>query len=74
MDELKLHLRTRWMKSIVTKIISKAVFNKTGCNVDILLNKIEMETIDGKVYFHADLNAECDSEEFVKILKSIGLD
>lgn len=74
MDELKLRLNTRLMKGIVTKLVSRMIFKKTGCKINIQFNKIEMETIDGKVYFHTDLNAECDNEEFVKILKLTGLD
>ena len=74
MDELKLKLSTKWMRGIITKLISKAIFKKTGYKIDIQLNKIEVEAIDGKVYLHADLDAETDNEEFIKIIKSIELD
>lgn len=74
MDELKLNLSTKWMRGIVTKLISKAIFKKTGYKIDIQLNKVNVESIDGKVYLHADVDVETDSDEFVKIIKSIGLD
>ena len=74
MDELKLKLSTKWMRSIVTKLIAKAIFKKTGYQIDILLNQIEVENVNGKVYLHADLDAEMDSDKFIKLIKSIGMD
>ena len=74
MDELKLRLNSKLMRGIVTKLISKAIFKKYGYNVDIVLNKIEVEHIDGTVHLHADLDAKTSNEDFVKIVKSVGLD
>lgn len=70
MDELKLSLSTKFMKNIITKIIAKAIFKKTGYKIDITLNKIEAETIDGKICLHADVEAEMNNEDFVKLIKS----
>lgn len=74
MDELKLRLSTKFMRGIVTKLISKLIFKKSGYRVDIQLNKIEIETIDGKVHLHVDVDGEMDNAEFMKLIKSIGLD
>lgn len=71
MDELKLKLSTRFMRGIVTKIISKVIFKKFGYQIDIQLNKIEIENIDGRIHLHADVEAEMDSNEFMKIIKGI---
>ena len=73
MDELKMSLSTKFMRSIVTKIISKAILKKTGYNINIQLNEIKLETIDGKVCLHADVDAKIDNEDFVNIIKSKGL-
>lgn len=73
MDELKLRLSTKFMRGIITKIISKAIFKKLGYNIDIQLNKVEVETVEGKICLHADLDAEINNEDFMKILKSTGL-
>jgi hypothetical protein len=70
MDELKFALHTRFMKNIVTKLLSKAIFKKTGYDVDIQINKIEAETCDGRICLHLDIDAEMNNEELVKILKS----
>ena len=70
MDELKLSLSTKFMKNIITKIIAKAIFKKTGYKIDITLNKIEAETVDSKVCLRADVEAEMNNEDFVKLIKS----
>ena len=73
MDELKMVLSTKFMRGIVTRIIAKAIYKKTGYNVDIQLNEIKLETMDGKVCLHADVDAEINNEDFMKIIKSNGL-
>ena len=74
MDELKLKLSTKFMRGIITKIISKAIFKKYGYKIDIMLNEIELENVDGKIRLHADVDAEVTNEDFKKIIKSIGMD
>ena len=70
MDELKMSLSTKFMKGIVTKIISKAILKKTGYNINIQLNEIKLETVDGKVCLHADVDAEISNEDFINIIKN----
>lgn len=74
MDEMKMRLSTKFMRGIVTRIISKAIYNKFGYDVNIQLNAIEVEAVDGKVYLHVDVDANVDNAEFMKIIKSVGLD
>lgn len=74
MDELKLKLSTKFMKGIIAKLVSKALFKKFGCKIDILINEIEMTTHDGKIYLHLNADAETSNEEFKKIIKSSGLE
>lgn len=74
MDEMKMRLSTKFMRGIVTRIISKAIYNKFGYDVNIQLNAIEVEAVDGKVYLHMDVDANVDNAEFMKIIKSVGLD
>ena len=74
MDVLKLKLSTKFMKGMVANLISKALNKKLGYNIDILLNEIEVKNENGKILVHIDADAEVDNGEFVKILKSIGMD
>lgn len=74
MDELKLKLSTKFMRGIVAKLLSKVIRDKLGYEIDIQLNEIAVETVDGKIQLHANVDANIDNEEFKKIVKSIGLD
>lgn len=74
MDEMKLKLSTKFMKSIITKLISKALLKKFGYKIDIGLQEIEMEMKDGKVRLHTNVDVEMNSDDFMKLIKSIGLD
>lgn len=71
MDELKMNLSSKFMRGIVTKIISKAVYKKTGYKVEIDLNNINVEVVNGKAYIHVDADAAIDNDELMKIVKSI---
>lgn len=74
MDELKLKLSTKFMRGIITKLIAKAIYNKFGYKVNIQLNEIEVKAVDGKVHIHANVDAEVNNSEFLKIIKDVGLD
>ena len=73
MDELTLRLHTKFMRGIVTKILSKLIASKIGCKMDIQLNAIEVTTEEGKVRLHANVDACMTNDEFTKLLKSIDL-
>lgn len=74
MDELKLKLSTKFMRGFIAKLVTKAIYKKVGYEIDIQLNEIEVETIDGKIHLHVSADAEVNNDEFVKIIKGIGLD
>ena len=71
MDELKMNLSSKFMRGIVTKIVSKAVYKKTGYKIEIDLNNINVEVINGKACIHVDADAAIDNEELMKIVKNI---
>ena len=71
MDELKLNLSSKFMRGIVTKIISKAVYKKTGYKVEIDLNNINVEVVNGKAYIHVNADAAIDNDELMKIVKNM---
>ena len=70
MDEMKLKLSTKFMRGMVSKLISKAIYKKLGYKVDIQLNDINVEFIDGETSIHADVDLRLDKEEFTKLIKS----
>lgn len=73
MDELKLNLSSKLMKGVVTKLIAVALQKKLGYKIDIQLNDVHATVIDGKAHIHVDMDGEIDKDEFLKIIKSVGL-
>lgn len=70
MDELKMNLRTKIMRGIVSKLVSKWMSGKFGFDVNLYINKIELETVDGKVCIRADINAEIGQNDLIDAMKS----
>lgn len=73
MDEMKLTLRTKFMRNIVAKLVSKAIEKKLGYKVKIQLNDLDVDIIDGETKISTSLELKVDSNEFKKFVKSIGL-
>lgn len=73
MDEMKVKLSTKFMRSIVSKIISRAIYKKYGYRVDIQLNDLDVNIIDGETKIATNVEVKLESKEFMKIVKSLGL-
>lgn len=70
-DELKMKLSTKFMRDVLAGLLQKMIFKKTGYNVDIQIEEISIETIDGKIRVHANVDGEIDNEEFMRIVKRL---
>ena len=67
MDEMKIKLSTKFMKNMVAKIISKAIFKSFGVKPVINISDLEAELKNGKIYFSINATGEFDQKVFVKI-------
>ena len=74
MDEMKLRLSTKFMRNIVSKLVAKAIYKKYGYKVDIQLSELDVSFIDGEAEIEVNAAVRLDSKEFMKIVKSTGLD
>lgn len=74
MDEMRVNLKTNFMRNIVAKLISRAIYKKYGYKVNIQLNDIDLWSIDGDTTIKLNVEAQVKSEEFNKIMKSIKID
>ena len=70
MDEMVINLRTKFMRKVVSKLISKSIKSKTGYEVDVQFNEMNASFEDGEITVKANLEAKMGKDEFVKILKS----
>lgn len=71
MDELKLVISTKFMRNLITKLLAKTIYKKTGYKIDIQINKIEANIRDEKVRLSIDADAEMSFDDLKNILKNL---
>lgn len=71
---MKLKLSTKFMRNIVSKLLAKAIYKKYGYKVDIQLNELDVSFINGEAEIEVNAAVKLDSKEFMKIVRSAGLD
>ena len=71
MDEMKLKLSTNFMKSIVSKLIEKSIYKKYGCKVNVQLDELDINIIDGETTINANVGAKINSDEFRKMMTKL---
>lgn len=74
MDEMKVKLTTKFMRNVVSKLITMTIRKKYGYEVNIQLNDLDISVIDGETKISTNVEVKLDSKEFVKIMNSIGQD
>ena len=74
MDMFMLKLSTKFTKGIVAKIISRNVYKKLGYKVDIQLNDVRIDTVNGDVKLHIDADAKMNKTEFDRLMEKLGED
>ena len=68
-DELKLKLSTNFMRNLLAGYISKSIYKKFGYEVNVDIEEVSIETVDGVVKLHANVDATMDNDECMKIVK-----
>lgn len=71
---MKLKLSTKLMRGFVSKLIARMVYKKYGYKINIQLNELDINVIDGEANIAANVEVKLDNQEFMKIIKSAGLD
>ena len=71
MDEMR--IESKFTRGIASRLIKKAMRDKSGCNIDVQLNKFRTTVIEEKTHVHLDIELDLSKEELDKLLKSIGL-
>lgn len=69
MDEMRIKLGSNFMRSIVSKLIARSIYKKTGCKVSIQINNLDFWAIDGDTTIKVNAEARLKSDEFNKIMK-----
>lgn len=71
MDEMKLKLSTKFMRNVASKLIARSIYKKYGYKVNVHINDLDIRMIDGETNISTNLDIKLDSDEFMKIMKSI---
>ena len=71
MDELKLKLSTKFMKNLLAGYISRVLRKKLGCEVAVNIDELDIETVDGTVKLHANVDATVTNDEAMRIIKRL---
>lgn len=71
MDELKLKLSTKFMRNLLAGYISRVLRKKLGYEVEVDIEEVSIETVDGKVKLHLNVGAEVNNDEFMRIVKRL---
>lgn len=71
MDELK--ITKGFMSGVVSRLISKMLYAKLGCNVRINVESISATVVNGKTHFHLDICGEIENSELNKLLNDAGI-
>lgn len=71
MDVLMLKLSTKFMKGLVAKRLSKKIYQKLGCKIDIQLNDVQIDTADSDIKLHINADGKMSRAEFERLMERI---
>lgn len=74
MDEMKIKLSTKFMRGIVSKMITKAIHKKYGYKVTVNLNDLDVSFMDGETNLHANVDVKMDRKEFMNLIGNVETD
>lgn len=71
MDIMKLKLSTKLMRGIAAKLIERAIRKKFGCKVNIRLDELDVNAINGNAAIKVNAEITMDDKEFNEIIKKV---
>lgn len=67
MDEMKIKLKSTFMRGIVKKLITNSMKKKFGIKPDIELNGLEIERVDNKIHIHINADVELTDMDLMRL-------
>ena len=71
MDIMKLKLTSKLIRSVASKLIERSIRKKFGYKVNIQLDDLDINAIDGNVVIKVNAEATMDSKQFNEIMKKV---
>lgn len=72
MDALK--VKTKFMRSVLSKVIEKLIRKKTGYKVKIQLNEVDVSVTDNNAHIRLNVEGDMSIDELKKFMKVIGVE
>ena len=74
MDEMKLKLRTKFMRNLAAKLIAKILYKQYGVKVNLKINGLDISSVGGDTTAKLNIEATMRSEELYRVIQSINID
>jgi hypothetical protein len=74
MDEMKLNLGSKFMRKMVSKLMSRYLSKQIGSKVTLDLNALNVRFDDGDTVIKTDLELRMDKHEFRRLMKKVDID
>ncbi len=71
MNIFMLKLATKVTKELVANSISKKIYKKFGCRINIQINNIQIDDDDGDISIYIDANGKMNKNEFERLMERI---
>lgn len=68
-DEMKIKLRTTFLRNIVKKLIVNTIKKKTGIKPDMSLDELSIEKSGDRYHIHVTLDASISDSDLLKITR-----
>lgn len=73
-DEMKINLRTTFMRNLVKKFIVNAIKKKTGIKPDLILDELSLEKVGDRYHIHVSMDASISDSDLLKITRVMDLE
>lgn len=68
---MKLNLSSDFTKNMVSKLLSSLIRSKLGYDIDIQLDDLDLQVVDGDAQIKTSVRANIDKRELNKILQNV---
>lgn len=67
MDEMKIKLQNGFMRNVISKFISKLIFDKIGIKTEIDIRNISVEKIEDEYKINLEIDANVKEKNLIKL-------
>lgn len=71
MDKIEVSLTSKFMKGIVSKLISKFLLHQFGYKIGVQIDDLDVMSIDGETTIRTNIEVKLGNDELKEMLRSI---